>query len=473
METTNITISSLTINIPQKISLLFNSAMNRISSSINKLASDSSLMNLDNRDSYELMNNLLNEYFLIWERVISILYDDTVKETKLKIPLLFIVFGYFFISIVVLFIFLKFLSIFSADREKPINLFLTLKKKVFENLKQSSENFSNQLLNKLFGNEDDNDEEESQEEYEPNIQKNDINIVKFKAANEYNSSIKKGFSFINIIIIVLIFFLCNFIYFMIKYFDFRNRMENLFNFIVLNEKNYLAETNFILSFDIFKSYLYNKSIPILNKEDTKKEFFETFLNISDFLEQTVIYVSSTKSFFKGEYLAKFRQYFEGDFIELIDNEIYALAFDSMKPAYVHGTKPMFIKVFVMVRQMYLKYCSNLKNNIEDIASDEISKILMEGGFDLFDINFIIQHLLRPWFKGTFALMIKSFYDFQNSSKFNYIILFICLMVLVILYYCIIWKSYEKKMGILLKESANLINLIPQEIKNLIIEKLNE
>ena len=48
-------------------------------------------------------------------------------------------------------------------------------------MKQSSENFSNQLLNKLFGNEDDNDEEESQEEYEPNIQKNDINIVKFKA----------------------------------------------------------------------------------------------------------------------------------------------------------------------------------------------------------------------------------------------------------------------------------------------------
>ena len=260
---------------------------------------------------------------------------------------------------------------------------------------------------------------------------------------------------------------------MIKYFDFRNRMENIYNFIELYEVNNLAETKFILSFDIFKSYLYNKSIPVLNKEDTTKEFFETFLNISDFLEQTIIYISSTKSFFKGEYLEKFRQYFEGDFIELIDKEIYALAFDSMKPAYVHGTKPMFIKVFVMVRQMYLKYCSNLKNNIDDIESDEISKILMDGGFDLFDVNFIIEHLLRPWFKGTFALMIKSFNDFQNSSKFTYIILFICLMVLVILYYFIIWKSYEKKMSILLKESANLINLIPQEIKDLIIEKLNE
>jgi len=150
-----------------------------------------------------------------------------------------------------------------------------------------------------------------------------------------------------------------------------------------------------------------------------------------------------------------------------------MAFDSMKPAYVHGIKPMQFKVFVIVRQMYLKYCDNLKNNIDNIASDEISKILMEGGFDLFDVNFIIQYLIRSYYNGTLTLMIRSFYDFQNSSKFIYIILFICLMVLVILYYFIIWKSCEKRMGILLKESANLINLIPQEIKNLIIEKLNE
>ena len=47
------------------------------------------------------------------------------------------------------------------------------------------------------------------------------------------------------------------------------------------------------------------------------------------------------------------------------------------------------------------------------------------------------------------------------------------MIIVILYYSIIWKAYEEKLNILLKESADLINLIPQEIKNIIIEKLNE
>ena len=473
MASTNITIFSLTINIPQKISLLFNSVMNRISSSINDLASDSSLMNLNNRDAYELIYNLINDYYINWKKVITILYNDTVKATNLKIPLLFIVFGYFFISIVILFIFLKFLSIFSADREKPINLFLTLKKKVFENLKQSSENFSNQLLNKLFGNEDDNDEEESQEEYEPNIQKNDINIIKFKAANEYNSSIKKGFSFINIIIIVLIFFLCNLIYFMFKYINFRNRMENIFNFILLYEKNYLSETYIILSIDIFKSYLYKKSIPILNKVDTKTEFFEAFINISDNFEQSIIYISKTKSFLKGEYLKKYKQFLQGDYVELIDKSIYERTPDSTKDNYKNGIKPIQTKLFEVIRYILIKYCKNLENNIEDITSDEMSKILNEEGYFLYNINFIIQYIIRPWYKGTLELMIKSFNEFQSSSKFIYIILFICLMFLVILYYCIIWKSYEKKMSILLKESANLINLIPQEIKNLIIEKLNE
>jgi len=339
-------------------------------------------------------------------------------------------------------------------------------------LKQSSENFSNQLLNKLFGNEDDNDEEESQEEYEPNIQKNDINIVKFKAANEYNSSIKKGFSFINIIIIVLIFFLCNLIYFMTKYFDFRNRMENIFNFILLYEKNYFSETYFILSIDIFKSYLYKKSIPILNKVDSKKEFFETFINMSDNFEQSIIFISKAKSFLKGEYLKKYHQYLQGDFVELIDKDIYEETSESKKNNYKKGIKPIVTEVFEIIRYMIVKYCNNLKYNIEDISSDEMSKILNEDS-NLFFLNFIIQNIIRPWYIGTLKLMIQTFNDFQSTSKFIYIILFICLIVLVILYYCIIWKSYEKKMSILLKESANLINLIPQEIKNLIIEKLNE
>jgi hypothetical protein len=77
------------------------------------------------------------------------------------------------------------------DREKPLNLFLTIKNKVFEDLKNSAENFSNKLLNKLFRIEE--NEEESQYNYNRiNIENNDINIAKFKALNEYKSLNKKG-----------------------------------------------------------------------------------------------------------------------------------------------------------------------------------------------------------------------------------------------------------------------------------------
>jgi hypothetical protein len=81
------------------------------------------------------------------------------------------------------------LIIFIEDRERPINLFLTIKKKIFEDLKNSAENFSNKLLNKFFGNED--NDEESQQDYQANIKANDINIVKFKAKNEYKTSVNK------------------------------------------------------------------------------------------------------------------------------------------------------------------------------------------------------------------------------------------------------------------------------------------
>jgi hypothetical protein len=80
------------------------------------------------------------------------------------------------------------------DREKPINLFLTIKNSVFEDLKNSAENFSNKLLNKIFG--VDEEEEESQKDFKDNIKEKDINIAKFKSLNDYKLNNKKGTSFL-------------------------------------------------------------------------------------------------------------------------------------------------------------------------------------------------------------------------------------------------------------------------------------
>ena len=154
-------------------------------------------MNIKNRSTYELMYNLINEYYLNWVRVIKILINDTINETNLKNPLMMIVIIYFMSSLIIFFIYLKLLSKFFLEREKPINLFLTMKKAVFENLKNCTENFSNKILNKFSGIED--NEEKSLQDYQENIQPNDINIVKFNAQNEFNSSILRAFLFINYI----------------------------------------------------------------------------------------------------------------------------------------------------------------------------------------------------------------------------------------------------------------------------------
>ena len=214
-----IQINTLTLNNPENIEILFNNAINRITSSINNLAANPNLMHMGNRDTYELIHNILNNYFTYWYDATKILTNDARNATKLKIPLLLLIFGYLLFSIIILAIFVKFMAKYSLDREKPINLFLTIKKAVFENMKNSVDNFSNQLLNKFFGNEE--NEQDSQKEYKINIKENDINIAKFKALNEYNSSFFKAFDFITIIIIAIIFLLLNLFYMIIKYVNFR------------------------------------------------------------------------------------------------------------------------------------------------------------------------------------------------------------------------------------------------------------
>ena len=467
MQNTKIIIYTLTVNKKDRLPILFNSAMSRISSSMNNLVTNPLLMVMENRDTYELMYNLINEYYMKWEKVVQILLNDSKKATELKTPLMIILLCYLIILIIFLFVFLKLLARFSLDREKPINLFLTLKKVVFENLKNSAENFSNKLLNKFFGNED--NEEDSQLDYQSNIQPNDINIVKFKAAIEYNSSINNAFNFMTIIVIIIIFLLLNLNYFIIKYFEFRTKMDNISQFIILFDKTNVAKCDFILSEEIFKSYLFNKEIPILGYNDTKKEFIDTFINLTDKFEDSIIYTSKTKSFLSGDYLEKYEQYYLGDYSELLDKEFMAINGENLKRVVNYGLKPIQIKVFEIIR-----YFTTM-NYFEEMSKEnnEMSSIYYNTEQQLFELNILSEGINRKWYEGVLKLMINSLHVYQDETNVKFIIFFICSMIFAILYYSIIWRIYEEKLNNILKGSVDLINLIPQEIKNIIIEKLNE
>ena len=465
MINTNVTIYTLTMNANDKITLLFKTIMDRIPATINDLTMENVLIKMTNREIYELMYNLINEYYINWEKAVEILVDDCLKSTKLKNLFEFIIIGFFIIIIIILGVFLKLLSIFSLDREKPINLFLTIKKKIFENLKNSADSFSNKLLNKFFGNED--NEEESQQEYESNVQPNDINIIKFKSANEYQTLMKKENSFSEIFVGMLFFLLIYLIYFIAKYINFKNRMEKLFIFINFFDKANKSHANNILSFNIIKSYLYDKNIPILNKNNTQKEFIKTFLNLSEIVDEAIIYRLKTKSILSPKTLDKLETFLYDDLKDIIIKSDFIDPYVPQKSK--KGFKPALARFFEILRIMCIKYFSSSEINNPSIPS----YLMRENNTQLIEINKIIRYLIRPFYNNITDLLIISFYEYENETILYYTIFFICLLILDILSYFIIWRYYEEKLKLLLKGSVNLINLIPQEIKDIIALKLNE
>ena len=63
--------------------------------------------------------------------------------------------------------------------------------------------------------------------------------------------------------------------------------------------------------------------------------------------------------------------------------------------------------------------------------------------------------------------------FLDDARIIQISLFIVVIMILILSYFILWKSYEESLSVSLDRSFDLIKLIPEEIKLIIVSKLNE
>ena len=193
---TNVTLNTINNGIQTLEEQPFFSAINKLTTSIFYIStmSNQEKFDMSNKYIYELMVNILNGYYKSFEKIILIFLDDFISNTKkslLKNIIIFVV--TLFICCLYLILYWKMMTKLDNDREKPINLFLSIKKKVFEDLKTSSENFSNKLLNNFCGTEE--SEEESQQYYKSNVKSDDINAAKFKALNEYKATKNKKGSF--------------------------------------------------------------------------------------------------------------------------------------------------------------------------------------------------------------------------------------------------------------------------------------
>ena len=442
----------------------FSTAMNRIPTCVfyvSTVTDSRSIMNMNDRNSYELMINLLNSYFNSWGTATEYLVENVKEHCSKSVSSIVI----FILSIILTFGFLllfwNIMTIFIEDREKPINLFLTIKKTIFEDLKNSSEGFSNKLLNKFFGNED--NDEESQQDYQANIKANDINIIKFKARNEYKTSVNKDKTHLINYLKLVVFFILFEAYMIFKFYYSLVNIRNISKFVGVYNVTQNCQTSTLSNVNIVKSYLFNKSINIYEELNSTEVFLKTYKSISDKFEEMIIETSRTDSFLSGQYKDKFSNYINGDFTEIITEPI-----EEDKNNYIEGLKKNILRQYDIIRYISLRRI-NIKNEIQENETPHL--LLNETQWK--ELNHLVENIIRPWFIGIVDTLNKEFKKYYDEAQLVHISVYISLLVVIVLLYCIVWRSYEESLKVLLKISFDLINLIPEEIKYLIVTKLNE
>ena len=472
-----ITNTNLTIKTNNEISKTeqqpYSSSINKLTTSIFYISSsDKDDFDMKNNYAYELMVNLMDSYYITFEKIIIIMVNYLDERTKdIKIINIIIFSISIVVSVIYLILFYTMIVKLDKDREKPLNLFLTIKNKIFEDLKNSSENFSNKLLNKFIV--DENEEESQQQFSKINIKPNDINIAKFKALNEYKSLNKKENSFTKYFIqLVGIYGIIN-IFIFLAYIDTIYFYNNIQNFIQIYNSTYFSEIYLITRMNIIKQYFFNTSITSygFKEDEMKHNFLDAFLLMSQEIEPTIKETSKTNSFLEDEYKNLFKKYFYGNITDLVKEELSTIENTPIYFALVgyleYGFSSVNSRIFESLKYLTIKYFMEP----EIYSEKNISNLINHGSW--VEIHNLLLGVVRPWYQNVKEL-ISSFYISYTSKRSNfYIYAFVIILILISLYYWILWKHYENEFIETIQKSFDLINLIPEEIKNIIIDKLNE
>ena len=449
------------------LNLPYSVAMNRIPNSvyyISTIMDESIEINMEERNTYELIYNLLNGYYASIKSLTLILAEDAVISSKTSIVGNITFYSSFVFTITFLIIIWHLLTMFLMERQKPINLFLTIKKQIFEDLKNASDDFSNKLLNKLFGNED--NEEQNQKDYQANIREKDINIIKFKSPHNLKKNDKHNEEQLRNFIKLILFFIIIEAYIMYKYFYAKEYIDSVKKFLDVFNITLYSYIDITTNIDISKSFFYDKTIPLFKVPHSNQDgidvgtpFYNFFYNLSHSFDEMIIATSNTKSFLKLKYKDNFAKYVYQDFSEMIEVNTTYVPNESLLKLFQKGFKPVVFNVFERLRFFWIKAFLEEQNSIQNRR--------------WCDIDFLLLYVIRPWYDKLIEIMHEESNHFLNGARVVQISLFIVVLVVFILCYFIIWKSYEENLNILLQRSFDLIKLIPEEIKYIIVSKLNE
>ena len=315
----------------------------------------------------------------------------------------------------------------------------------------------------MLGNEE--NEEENHKDYQNNIKENDINIIKFTSPPNYkrkgNDDKAQICNFFKLVIFFI--FMEGYIIFKYSYADYY--INSVKKFLDVFNITLYSYVDIIINIDLSKSFFYNKSIPIFyethseNNIDKESPFYTMFYNITESFESMIISTSETTSFLSGTYKKNFAKYLYEDFSGMIFVNTSYLPNRNLLSLFEKGFKPVVSNIFERLRFFWIKNYKNLENTINDKR--------------WCDIDFLILYVVRPWYNKLIEIMQEESDKFLNGARIVQISLFIVFIVIFIMSYFIIWKTYEERLSNLLERSFDLIKLIPEEIKYLIVSKLNE
>ena len=442
----------------------FWTGINRIPTSIfyvSTVTENVTAISMNDRNSYELMMNLLNDYYIVWKDVTFILSKEIKDNTEISKILT----ATFFMSFVILVIFgiiaHRALTIFLQDGTRPVDLIMTIKKSKFEELKTTCESFLNKLLNKFFGNEEIDDENQTELNYQ--ISSDDIVISKFKQKNIYNQSINSNKTYLTIFIGIILFFLFFQAYFIFKYLYTKSNLSHINHFVDVHNITHYSECDLILSYNVAKSFFFEPTIPILNNTNTSIIFQNTLTNLSDSLESLIKTTYLKMKYLNNDYTNFFYDKINEDITDVnTGNYVQTDFYGTM----IYGFKSLILRYFELIRYPGLEYFSlsqqaiNLKDNyLKDTDYAEGAAL--------------IKDVIRPWYKIVKDKLEEYYNDYCGNIELLVTALFIVFLVVLIVVYSIVWKTIEDKLDIYLKSSIDLINLIPEEIKYQMIIKLNE
>ena len=465
----NIVIKTLSNGIEKSEEQPFSLALTRIITSIFYISTipDNEKIEMNDSHLYEVMVNVLDHFFAYYESLINIVIKDLkefVKNSGIKNIIIFLI--SIFISFIYLFIFYKMMNKLDNDREKPINLFLTIKKNIFEDLENSAENFSNKLLNNVFGGEE--SEEESQQEYKNNLNPNDINFAKFKVLNELKVINNKRIYFLSYFVQLAIFYLIINIMILIKYINTIFYYRKMENFIDIYNSTYYSHILLITRIDVHKQFYYNSSITNFNLtiDGTFFDYLLCFFNLPNQFE-FILKETSKKKSFSNEVKNIIRDYFYENITDMIKDETTQITGLNYEKEYTFNFNTNNLEFFEMIRYITVKYFINTQRN----NNLNISELIND--YRWLDISEILINIIRPWYQNFNRYFESLIYKYIEERHIYYIYFFIIQIVLASLYYWIIWKKYENEFFDLIKKSFDLINLIPEDLKDIIVNKLNE